>query len=291
LRFRSAESKKNNLIGAISDSFPRNCSLQTLDLNDNQLEGKLPKSLARCTSLEVLDLGNNHIEDVFPCYLKNMLYVLVLRSNQFYGPINCPRPNASWSMLQIVDLTANNFTNKLPIKYFYDWKAIMDERNETQYQLSPLRFEYNSSFRVISFFEANLPYNYQHVLNIYYQNMVTITIKGVQRELVKIQTIFTSLDFSCNSFDGPIPSELGELKSLHSLNLSHNAFTSQISQSVGKLTNFEALDLLSNKFTGEISVQLAEGLIFLTFLNLSFNQLGGKIPLINQICYILGKFL
>jgi Leucine-rich repeat (LRR) protein len=111
--------RKNSFIGAISDSFPRNCSLQTLDLNDNQLEGKLPKSLARCTSLEVLDLGNNHIEDVFPCYLKNisMWHVLVLRSNQFYGPINCPGPNASWSMLQIVDLAANNFTNKLPIKY------------------------------------------------------------------------------------------------------------------------------------------------------------------------------
>ena len=72
--------RKNNLTGAISNSFPRNCGLQTLNLNENQLEGKLPKSLARCTSLEVLDHGNNHIEDVFPCCLNNisMLHVLVL---------------------------------------------------------------------------------------------------------------------------------------------------------------------------------------------------------------------
>ncbi|KAE7996151.1 hypothetical protein FH972_000898 [Carpinus fangiana] len=276
--------RKNNLIGAISDSFPRNCSLQTLNLNDNQLEGKLPKSLARCTSLEVLDLGNNRIEDVFPCYLKNisMLHVLVLRSNQFYGPINCPGPNASWSMLQIVDLAANNFTDKLPIKNFSDWKAITDERNEAQYQLSPIRFEDNFPFSSLPTGEAVLPYNYRDVVKFYYQNMVTITIKGVQVELVKILTIFTSLDFSCNSFDGPIPSELGELKSLRFLNLSHNAFTGHISPSLGKLTNLESLDLSSNKFTGEISVQLAEGLHFLSFLNLSFNQLGGEIPNIKQ---------
>ncbi|XP_059439704.1 receptor-like protein 6 [Corylus avellana] len=279
--------RKNNLTGAISNSFPRNCSLQTLNLNDNQLEGKLPKSLARCTSLEVLDLGNNHIQDVFPCYLKNlsMLHVLVLRSNKFYGLIDCSRPNASWSMLQIVDLAANNFTDKLPIKYLSDWKAITDERNEAQYQLSPLRFEDNSSSWAFSFiypFSLGIPCGYQEVVNIYYQNGLTITIKGVQVELVKILTIFNSLDFSCNNFDGPIPRELGELKSLRGLNLSHNAFTGKISQSLGKLTYLESLDLSSNMFTGEISVKLAEGLIFLSFLNLSFNQLEGKIPLIKQ---------
>ena len=84
-----------------------------------------------------------------------------------------------------------------------------------------------------------------------------------------------------------IPREIGELKSLHSLNLSHNAFTSQISQSLGKLTYLESLDLSSNKFTSEVSVQLAEGLIFLSFINLSFNQLGGKIPQIKQFTIFL----
>ena len=105
--------RRNNLIGTIPNVFPINCRLQTLNLNGNQLEGKLPKSLAQyCTSLEVLDLGNNHIEDAFPCYLKeiSMLSILVLRSNKFYGLINCRGLNASLSKLQIVDIAANNFT-------------------------------------------------------------------------------------------------------------------------------------------------------------------------------------
>jgi len=101
-------------------------------------------------------------------------------------------------------------------------------------------------------------------------------------ELVKILTIFISLDFSCNNFEGPILEELGELKSLHILNLSHNAFTGQIPESLGKLTYLESLDLSSNELTGEIPVQLANGLIFLSVLNLSFNRLVGKIPQIKQ---------
>ncbi|XP_059436520.1 receptor-like protein 34 [Corylus avellana] len=256
--------RRNNLIGAISNMFPSNCSLQSLNLNGNQLQGRLPKSLAKCTSLEVLELGNNHIEDAFPCYLNNIstLQVFILRSNKFYGPIDCSGPNASWPMLQIVDLAANNFTGKLPIKYFFDWKAIMDDKNEAS-QLNHLRIEDNS-------------------WHIYYLDVVSVTMKSLQMELVKILTIFISLDFSCNNFDGPIPEELGELKSLIILNLSHNAFTGQIPKSLGNLTYLESLDLSSNELTGEIHVQLANGLIFLSVLNLSFNRLVGKIPQIKQ---------
>jgi hypothetical protein len=101
-------------------------------------------------------------------------------------------------------------------------------------------------------------------------------------ELVKILTIFISLDFSCNNFEGPILEEIGELKSLYILNLFHNSFTGQIPPSLGKLTYLKSLDLSSNKLTGEIHVQLADGLIFLSVVNLSFNQLVRKIPQIKQ---------
>jgi Leucine-rich repeat (LRR) protein len=105
--------------------------------------------------------------------------------------------------------------------------------------------------------------------------------------LVRIQNIFTILDFSCNNFDGPIPEEIGKLILLYTLNLSHNALTGQIPQSLGKLSNLESLDLSSNELSGKIPVQLADDLIFLSVLNLSFNQLVGQIPFIKQF----GTFL
>jgi len=262
--------RRNNLTGTISNRFPSDCGLETLNLNGNRLEGKLPNSLAYCTSLKLLDLGHNQFEDTFPCYLNDisMLQVLVLRSNKFYGPIDCLDPNTTWSMLQILDLASNNFVAKFPIRYFSSWKAMMGNENKTRSQLKQLQFE-------------GLP------LDVYYQNTATVTAKGLQMELVKILTIFTSLDFSCNSFYGPIRGEIGEFNSLYVLNLSHNAFTGQIPQSLGNLSNLESLDLSSNKLTGEIPFQLAEGLTFLSVLNLSFNQLEGKIPQIKQF----GTFL
>jgi hypothetical protein len=100
--------------------------------------------------------------------------------------------------------------------------------------------------------------------------------------LGKILDHFTSIDLSCNNLDGPIPEDIGVLKSLYILNLSHNAFTDQIPPSLGKLSQLESLDLSSNKLIGEIPIQLADGLIFLSVLNLSFNQLVGRIPFIKQ---------
>ncbi|XP_065625774.1 receptor-like protein 7 [Quercus suber] len=258
--------RRNNLNGTISDKFPGKCGLQTLSLNSNLLRGKLPMSLANCTNLEVLDIGNNHIEDVFPCYLRNIssLRVLVLRSNNFYGSIGCDGSNVTWPILQIVDLASNNFTGQFPNKSFSTWKAMMANEDEVQSVLNHLRFEV-----------------LQLGPQIYYQDMITVTSKGLAIELVKILTVFTSIDISANKLNGSIPGDIGELKSLYIFNLSHNALTGKIPPSLRNLSELESLDLSSNMLTGEIPTQLTD-LTFLAVLNLSFNQLTGPIPYIKQ---------
>jgi Leucine-rich repeat (LRR) protein len=258
---RVLDVRRNELSGTIFDTFPGNCSLQTLNLNGNLLGGVVPRSLASCTNLEVFDIGNNYMEDAFPCYLRNLsrLHVLILRSNKFHGPIGCGGKNATWPMLQILDLASNNFTGQLPRESIFYSKAMMDQ---TQSEPNHLKFE---------FLEFN---------PLYYQDVITVTFKGQEYELVKnsIIILFTLIDVSYNNLDGPIPEELGELKSLSGLNLSHNALTGRIPPSLGNLAQLESLDLSSNKLIGEIPMQLADGLIFLAVLNLSFNQLVGPIP-------------
>ncbi|KAL4606290.1 hypothetical protein ACB092_09G092000, partial [Castanea dentata] len=258
---------RNKLTGKISDTFPSNCSLQTLNVNTNLLEGVVPKSLANCTNLEVLDIGNNKIHDSFPCHLKGMsnLHVLVLRSNKFYGSVGCGGSNVAWPILQIVDLAFNNFSGRLSIKSLAHSQLMMVD-NEAQSGPNYLHIE------IREYYDRNY----------YYQDVITVTIKGQIIELVKILTVFTSIDLSSNNFEGPIPEEIGVLKSLHILNLSHNSFTGQIPPSLGKLSQLESLDLSSNKLSGEIPVQLADSLTFLAVLNLSFNQLVGPIPYIKQ---------
>ncbi|KAB1213346.1 Receptor-like protein 12 [Morella rubra] len=265
--------RRNNLTGTISATFTSQSYLRVLALNGNQFEGKLPKSLANCTDLLILDLGNNHIEDTFPCWLKSAsgLRILILRFNKFYGPIGCPGPNATWPELQIIDLASNNFSGKIPTNWFPTWMAMIDPKVEIDY--SP----------IINSFYLELPLKQRlGVSFVDFQDEINVLLKGHSMELGKIQTSFTWIDFSCNKFDGPIPEELGGLKSLYLLNLSHNAFTGPIPSSLGNLSKLESLDLSSNKLTGKIPQQLADGLIFLSVLNLSFNQLVENIPMVKQ---------
>ncbi|XP_027336388.1 receptor-like protein 7 [Abrus precatorius] len=251
---------KNNLTGPIPDMFPASCVLKTLDLDHNKIDGNIPKSLANCTALEVLDLGKNEIMDDFPCLLKNIstLRVLVLRKNKFHGHIGCPNTNGTWPMLQIVDLAINNFTGNLPGNCFTRWEAMMSEK------------------------ENHLIFNVLKFSQIYYQDSVTVTSKGQRMELVKILTVFTSVDFSSNHFQGEIPEELFDFKALYILNLSNNALSGQIPSSIGNLKQLESLDLSKNQLEGNIPTVLAT-LSFLSFLNLSYNQLFGKIPTGTQI--------
>ncbi|KAK3032829.1 hypothetical protein RJ639_037006 [Escallonia herrerae] len=253
---------KNNLQGNISQTFPGSCSLKTLDLNGNHLEGKIPESLAQCTMLEVLNLGNNTLNDTFPCFLRNSssLRVLALRFNKLHGGIQCGGFANSWPNLQIIDLASNYFTGDLPPNYFLNWRGMMAGEDDVPSKLNNLRFEF------------------MRLSNLYYQDTVTVSNKGVEMELVKILTIFTSIDFSSNFFEGGIPDTIGELKSLYVLDLSQNALTGSIPRSIGNLKQLGSLDLSLNKISGTIPTELAS-LTFLSFLNLSYNQMAGKIPI------------
>ncbi|XP_039173460.1 receptor-like protein 7 [Eucalyptus grandis] len=249
--------RDNALNGGIIN-FPETCGLKTLDLSSNLLRGQFPESLANCTTLEVLDVGNNQIDDVYPCQLKSIasLRVLVLRSNKFHGGVGCPETSGTSKMLQIVDISSNNFNGTLPSKYLTTWEAMKAHVDMNRIQ-------------------------YPFLSGLYHQDTISVTIKGLQLELVKILTLFTSIDFSCNDFEGPIPDILGDLKALYFLNLSKNGFSGPIPSSLGHLQQFESLDLSWNDLNGTIPQQLSD-LTFLAFLNLSYNKLEGSIPAAKQ---------
>lgn len=92
-------------------------------------------------------------------------------------------------------------------------------------------------------------------VNLYYQDSVTVISKGLQIELVKILTIFTSIDLSSsNHFEGPILDDLMDLKILHIFNLSNNDLSGEIPSSINNLKQLESLDLSQNSLSGEIPI-------------------------------------
>ncbi|KAI3908564.1 hypothetical protein MKX01_009366 [Papaver californicum] len=261
-KLRVLNLRRNNLQGIIPDIFPESCKLERFELNGNKLEGYLPRSLANCTTLKVLDVGNNGLMGNFPDQLGNMpqLRVLVLRSNKLYGPWGSKESECNFPMLQIIDVSFNNFSGIISKECFSSWNGMMVNKKVTKE---------NPSDGVLGF---GVEFN-----DINYQDMVTITLKGVDMEVGKILDNFTTIDFSNNQFEGEIPESIGNLTLLYTLNLSRNALTGSILSNIGNLTHLESLDLSRNKLIGEIPFQLA-GLSSLAVLNLSYNKLVGKIP-------------
>ncbi|KAH6773035.1 hypothetical protein C2S52_004112 [Perilla frutescens var. hirtella] len=127
------------------------------------------------------------ITDVFPFWLEKLpnLKVLVLRNNNLYGEIQLPRRNFSLPKLGIIDLSSNQFTGDLPREFLGSLDEMLMNRDIK-----------SANLKTIEQYE-------------YYQDLVTIMSKGDEMTLVRILTIFVSLDVSNNRFHGKILGEIG----------------------------------------------------------------------------------
>ncbi|KAL3753438.1 hypothetical protein ACJRO7_000783 [Eucalyptus globulus] len=253
---------RNNQLNVDIPHIPRTCSLKILDISENLLQGQIPLSLASCMALEFLNIGDNQIDGTFPCHFMTMshLRVLVLRSNKLHGEIGCSHSHNTWQMLQIIDLSSNDFGGILPVSLIASLEAMKANKNFTH-----LRYQF---------------FDYEDD-DLSYVDTMSATLKDLRLELIKIWTIFTLIDFSSNRLEGPIPNTLGDLKALYVLNLSHNAISGSIPPILGNLHQIESLDLSVNYLNGTIPPQLVN-LDFLSLLNLSNNQLVGSIPTSGQ---------
>nr|GMD80149.1 receptor-like protein 12 [Ipomoea batatas] len=244
----------------IGDQLP---NIRFFSIANNRVSGRIPPSWCHAALLEVLDLSNNTLQGTIPsCLAQNNtnLGVINLKGNHLSGEI----PQVSWQSLRVIDLASNHFSGILPANLFLGLKAIMVDRDKA----------------------AELEINYLHFTSaawkVYYQDSVSLSLKGNGNyNIQKILTLFTSIDFSNNQFQGSIPETVGELKLLRLLNISQNALTGNIPRSLEHLKDLEALDLSLNSLTGNIPDQLVS-LTFLSFLNLSHNRLVGRIPQGNQ---------
>ncbi|KAM3271176.1 hypothetical protein P3S67_029379 [Capsicum chacoense] len=125
--------------------------------------------------------------------------------------------------LRIFDLSRNDFSKNLPTSLFQHLKAM---RTIDQTSKEP-----------------------RYLGDSYYHDSVMVSSKGLELELLRILTIYTTIDLSNNKFEGYIP--------------------------------IESLDLSGNHLLGEIPAQYAS-LTSLEVLNLSYNHLEGCIPQGNQ---------
>uniref|UniRef100_A0A2N9GJ81 POU-specific domain-containing protein n=1 Tax=Fagus sylvatica TaxID=28930 RepID=A0A2N9GJ81_FAGSY len=255
--------QKNNFHGTLPTTYREGCSLKFMDVSYNQLEGQVTRSLSNCKMLEILLLGNNRFIDIFPSWLGKlqMLRALSLRSNSFHGAIGKPKSNLEFPKLQIIDVSHNKFTGKLPSEYFQIWNFMKVSNFDNLTYMNAFTWA-----RILEF-SGILLFNYS----------MEMTNKGIETVYEKIQDFLIVVDLSNNRFEGEISEGIGNLKGLHLLNLSNNILTGRIPFSLGNLSELESLDLSKNQLSGEIPQQLLE-LTFLEVFNVSNNNLTGPIP-------------
>ncbi|KAL9817370.1 Receptor-like protein 47 [Arabidopsis thaliana] len=255
---------RNNSLSGIFLEESISHLLQSLDVGLNRLSGELPKSLINCTRLEFLNVEDNMIHDKFPFWLRSLpnLQILVLRSNEFYGPIFSPGDSLSFPKLRIFDNSENRFTGVLPSDYFVGWSAMLS---------------------VVSIYDSTRGYAVLGAIREAYHKSVVLTNKGLNMELVGSGfTIYKTIDVSGNRLQGDIPESIGILKELIVLNMSNNAFTGHIPPSLSNLSNLQSLDLSQNRLSGSIPGELGK-LTFIARMNFSYNMLEGPIPQTTQI--------
>ncbi|KAE8099117.1 hypothetical protein FH972_017122 [Carpinus fangiana] len=170
-------------------------TLSSIDLSNNKIHGEIPNWIWKLPYLDSLNLSYNHLETLdFSLLNMSSLSSLDLHSNQLQGQLSVFPEHA-----QHLDFSGNNFSSVIP--------ANIGNFLTDTYFFSLSSNKFNGS--IPSYGQD--PYDRKSVRrfgpDIYYQDVITVTMKGVEAKLVKILTIFTSLDFSCNNFDGHIPEE------------------------------------------------------------------------------------
>ncbi|KAL4637615.1 hypothetical protein ACB092_03G089500 [Castanea dentata] len=262
--------RNNDFNGTLPATYVEGSKLEMMDVSYNQLEGQIPRSLSNCTMLQILLLVNNRFSDIFPSWLGKLpkLRVLSLRSNEFHGIIGKPESSLEFPKLQVIDVSFNKFTGKLPSEHIQSWNSM---------KVAKLTYGTDNVFNLkymIASTKIILP---DFIFPWYVVFSMEMTYKGVQRTYETISEIVVFIDLSSNRFEGQVPEDIGCLKGLHLLNLSNNVLIGRIPSSIGNLTELESLDFSQNRLSGEIPQQLLQ-LTFLEFFNASNNHLTGPIP-------------
>ncbi|XP_024021943.1 receptor-like protein Cf-9 homolog [Morus notabilis] len=255
----------NQLVGEISSLFCNLTGIVVLDLSNNNLSGNIPPCFGNFSKISVLDLRMNKFRGMIPPTFAKGIWLrnLNLHGNQLEGPL--PQSLVNCELLEFLDVGNSKLNGSFPhwLESLPELQVLILRSNRLSGPLSNPKVRF--SFQKLRIMDIS-------------NNNFTVVIKGFETELVKIQKLFITIDFSSNSFTGGIPTVIGKLNSLKGLNFSHNKLSGVIPSSLGNLSNLEWLDLSSNELFGNIPLQLAADLYQLERLNLSDNKLEGPIP-------------
>ncbi|XP_057761110.1 receptor-like protein EIX2 [Arachis stenosperma] len=257
------------LHGSIPYALRNLTSLTVLNLWGNKLTS-VPIWLGELKSLIHLSLGSNDITSVeegsLASILGNMCHLkdFFLSGHKLQGELFPSNSNISCCNnyeLEVLDLSHNNFSGKLP-----SWLGKLKNLNY-------LDLSSNS-------FSGPIPHSLGELVNLTSLEFSSNLFDGViPWSIGQLQNLNT-LDLSSNFFTGVIPWSLGQLKNLFYFNLSSNSLEGTISHLERwiAMKSLSTLCLSNNQLNGSIPENLGEIMPSLRYLALDNNHISGSMP-------------
>ncbi|KAA3481047.1 putative LRR receptor-like serine/threonine-protein kinase [Gossypium australe] len=268
---------ENYFVGTTPSALGNITSLKKIDLSYNKLSGSIDSTIFNLSSLQIIDLSHNRLGGNLPADMANRLpelKELYLSGNQLYGQI--PSSLFNCRQLKELSLSSNSFTGNISIN-LGNLTMLKD------LDLSTNNFEGMPDCLFESdHFSLNTDSAIPSEIGLFLPNLLELQLRGNKIQGTIPSSIanaskLTLLDLADNSFTGPIPMKIGDLKALVEIDLSNNQLSGHIPDSIEDLKNLAYLSLAVNRLQGPIPQFLGLS-VALEFLDLSRNNLSGVIP-------------
>ncbi|XP_011039499.1 PREDICTED: probable LRR receptor-like serine/threonine-protein kinase At1g53440 isoform X2 [Populus euphratica] len=232
--------------------------LKKIDLSQNQLRGSIP-NLVNLTRLTSLKLGQNHLSGPIPPTLGKLkaLEMLSLSNNMLSGQI--PKELGTLLNLTSLRLEDNQLSGYLPPELG---------------KLSKLEELYLNSNNL----SGGLPGSFANLRSLVLFRVAGNKLSGKIPLFIAKWTNLTDLYLMGNDFEGELPPEIFNMPGLQSLWISDLNNTGFSFPKFANMTSINYLIMRNCSLGGRIPKYIGDNWTSLMHLDLSFNNLSGRIP-------------
>ncbi|KAK4780960.1 hypothetical protein SAY87_017066 [Trapa incisa] len=292
----------NNFSGSIPRSLYSCRALTAIRLATNGLRGQILPDIVNLQSLSFISISNNSLENITGALsilssCKN-LTVLILSKNFIFervpgdGILADPRgfrnlqvlglggcklhgqvPNwlQSLTSLEVLDLSQNLISGSIP-----GWLGSFPNLFYIDLSSNLLSGGFPAEMTALPGLRSGKPPDLEN--QTFLELPVFVMPNNVtNQQYNQLSNLPPAIYLRNNSLTGPIPDEIGRLRSLHTIDFGHNNFSGEIPNEISSLSNLEVVDLSYNGFAGTIPPSL-KSLHFLSFFSVAYNSLEGQVP-------------